>query len=89
MGCRPLRLVLSPHPATLPVYGWGDWRGEWGSRVHADGSGLAPSHPGLTRWGLSVIELDASGIILRAVYGGLTGAIQMVPRAEFYASLVA
>ena len=35
------------------------------------------------------MELDASGIILRAVFGALPGPVQTVPRAEYYACLMA
>ena len=76
---------LPPFPADpadhQPILGRGDWAGAWGNKVYTDGSGIAPSLPGLTRCGWSVVELDESGIILRAVYGALPGAVQTVPRS--------
>ena len=77
---------LPPFPAapanSQPVLGWGDWRGVWGRKVYTDGSGYASATPGLTRCGWSVIQLDESGIILRAIYGALPGPIQTAPRSE-------
>ena len=88
-GLPPLPPFPEPVADSLPMMGWGDWRGTWGCRVYTDGSGLANSVPGLTRCGWAVVQLDASGCILRAIFRPLPGQIQTTPRAEHYADLKA
>eukprot|EP00959_Pyramimonas_sp_CCMP1952_P392262 8219768-Pyramimonas_sp.AAC.1 len=74
-----------------PVHEWGDCRSEaWGPLSYVDASGRHGNHPTLARVGWSVVQLcPASGWPLRARYGGLPGADQMVPRGERYAGLQA
>ena len=80
-------------PKDVPeVFFWGDWKSnleDWSDTVFTDGSGYESSIPELCRCGWAAIQVSATGLPLRAVYGTLPGDRQTVGRAERYAILQA